>query len=304
MHHTMATPQARLTIEERRRLNTHRKSKKNSEKHSKMVFLMFAIAVQTGSISNVEAAILQTLFKLNLFSFSSLDRIVANLCCSPQHTKFQILHQDQAEMLLERGFTVIDNFLSQEETEQVREHATENKHIQWQYPSNHGRDDLIFFLNPQEYFFQMGISREAFFEQSETELRDRDPFLFLLKRVLKLRDDLAHVVQFSSNMLDYEFQLASYAPGASGYKLHLDASADDTLHSRNGRVLSAILYLQRSSHRGGKLMVLEDRRPITPTFIEPIGGRVVVFFSGAIPHQVKATRDRRLAFTTWFTSGS
>ena len=28
-------------------------------------------------------------------------------------------------------------------------------------------------------------------------------------------------------------------------------------------------------------MVLEDKRPVTPTLIEPIGGRVVVFFSGA-----------------------
>jgi SM-20-related protein len=93
---------------------------------------------------------------------------------------------------------------------------------------------------------------------------------------------------------DFESHFALYPPGAF-YLKHVDRFRDD-----DRRTVSAVLYLNDDwlpEHGGQLRMYLDDG---VEHDVVPIGGCLVVFLSGDIPHEVlPATRDR-LSLTGWF----
>jgi SM-20-related protein len=93
---------------------------------------------------------------------------------------------------------------------------------------------------------------------------------------------------------DFESHFALYSPGAF-YLKHVDRFRDD-----DRRMVSAVLYLNEAwqpEHGGQLRMYLDDG---VEQDVVPIGGCLVVFLSGDIPHEVlPATRDR-LSLTGWF----
>jgi SM-20-related protein len=93
---------------------------------------------------------------------------------------------------------------------------------------------------------------------------------------------------------DFESHFALYPPGAF-YLKHVDRFRDD-----DRRMVSAVLYLNEAwqpEHGGQLRMYLDDG---VEQDVVPIGGCLVVFLSGDIPHEVlPATRDR-LSLTGWF----
>ncbi|EJK99115.1 MULTISPECIES: 2OG-Fe(II) oxygenase [Pseudomonas] len=93
---------------------------------------------------------------------------------------------------------------------------------------------------------------------------------------------------------DFESHFALYPPGAF-YLKHVDRFRDD-----DRRMVSAVLYLNEAwqpEHGGQLRMYLDDA---VEQDVVPIGGCLVVFLSGDIPHEVlPATRDR-LSLTGWF----
>jgi len=93
---------------------------------------------------------------------------------------------------------------------------------------------------------------------------------------------------------DFESHFAFYPPGAF-YLKHVDRFRDD-----DRRMVSAVLYLNEAwqpEHGGQLRMYLDDA---VEQDVVPIGGCLVVFLSGDIPHEVlPATRDR-LSLTGWF----
>lgn len=93
---------------------------------------------------------------------------------------------------------------------------------------------------------------------------------------------------------DFECHFALYPPGAF-YRKHLDRFRDD-----DRRAVSAVIYLNHnwSPEDGGQLrMSLKNG---TEHDVQPIGGSLVVFLSGDVPHEVLPARRERLSVTGWF----
>jgi SM-20-related protein len=92
---------------------------------------------------------------------------------------------------------------------------------------------------------------------------------------------------------DFDFQLARYGPG-DAYARHRDA-----FRGRNERRVTAIVYLNPAwePEQGGQLRlhVGGERHDV-----DPRGGRLVVFLSEAIEHEVLPAQAIRYATTAWY----
>ncbi|WP_213878398.1 2OG-Fe(II) oxygenase [Pseudomonas sp. dw_358] len=93
---------------------------------------------------------------------------------------------------------------------------------------------------------------------------------------------------------DYESHFAMYPPGAF-YRRHVDRFRDD-----DRRMVSAVLYLNEGwqpEHGGQLRMYLKGGREHD---INPVGGSLVLFLSGEMPHEVLLAHHERLSLTGWF----
>jgi len=95
----------------------------------------------------------------------------------------------------------------------------------------------------------------------------------------------------------FEGHFARY-PVGSFYKRHLDQ-----FHAVPHRVVTVILYLNdswTSEDEGALRMYLpqEDGSELLEDVL-PLGGRLVVFLSGDIPHEVLPTKKERISITGW-----
>lgn len=95
----------------------------------------------------------------------------------------------------------------------------------------------------------------------------------------------------------FEGHFASYSVG-SFYKRHLDQ-----FHAVPHRVVTVILYLNDSwtpEDEGALRMYFpqEDGSELIEDVL-PLGGRLVVFLSGEIPHEVLPTKKERISITGW-----
>ena len=93
---------------------------------------------------------------------------------------------------------------------------------------------------------------------------------------------------------DFESHFALYPPGAF-YRRHVDRFRDD-----DRRMVSAVVYLNDAwlPEQGGQLrMYLEEGAQYD---VVPIGGCLVVFLSGEVPHEVLPASRERLSLTGWF----
>lgn len=101
---------------------------------------------------------------------------------------------------------------------------------------------------------------------------------------------------------DVEFHYARYPVGAF-YKRHLDQFRSDSR-----RKLSVICYLNTDWHEvdGGQLALYlpgATGEPEQQIIISPIGGRLVCFESGLLPHEVLPATHERLSVTGWLKTG-
>lgn len=96
----------------------------------------------------------------------------------------------------------------------------------------------------------------------------------------------------------FEAHFAMYPPG-SFYLRHFDR-----FQAVAYRVVSVILYLNDTweEKNGGELRIYmpHDGREETHVDIFPEGGKLVVFLSGEIPHEVLPTNKERISITGWF----
>ncbi|NWL23472.1 2OG-Fe(II) oxygenase [Pseudomonas umsongensis] len=93
---------------------------------------------------------------------------------------------------------------------------------------------------------------------------------------------------------DFESHFAMYPPGAF-YLKHVDRFRDD-----DRRMVSAVVYLNDAwlPEQGGQLrMYLEEGAQCD---VVPVGGCLVVFLSGEVPHEVLPASRERLSLTGWF----
>ncbi|PTQ67229.1 2OG-Fe(II) oxygenase [Pseudomonas sp. GV071] len=92
---------------------------------------------------------------------------------------------------------------------------------------------------------------------------------------------------------DFESHFALYPPGAF-YQRHVDRFRDD-----DRRTVSAVLYLNDGwlAEQGGALRIYPGE---TALDVAPMGGRLVIFMSGEMPHEVLPATRERLSLTGWF----
>lgn len=108
-----------------------------------------------------------------------------------------------------------------------------------------------------------------------------------------LRVAMNHGLMLGLERLEAHF--AIYPPGA-GYARHLDRFHDD-----DARVLSFVLYLNRSweAGDGGALRLhLDGGRGQD---VLPEGGRLVLFLAGRFEHEVLPARRPRVSLAGWFS---
>lgn len=100
----------------------------------------------------------------------------------------------------------------------------------------------------------------------------------------------------------FEVQLACFPGNNARYVRHLDAFAGPDGRPRPGRRITAVLYLNPDwqPEHGGQLRVWE---PGGVRDLAPLGGRLVLFRSEALPHAVLPTTAHRYAVTAWYRAG-
>jgi SM-20-related protein len=113
---------------------------------------------------------------------------------------------------------------------------------------------------------------------------------------LSLMDSLREAINrgLFLGLEDFESHFAMYPPGAF-YLKHVDRFRDD-----DRRMVSAVVYLNDGwlPEHGGQLRMYLDNDRVHD--VQPIGGCLVVFLSGEVPHEVLPANRDRLSLTGWF----
>ena len=136
------------------------------------------------------------------------------------------------------------------------------------------RGDFILWINEKD----AGVAEKIFFSKinSLVDYLNRTCFLGILQK---------------------EFHYAVY-PKGTFYKRHLDTFQND-----DRRKLSLVCYLNDENWKpenGGELVIYKNEKGIeVPRSIYPLPGRVVIFESQILEHEVKPVNTTRLSITGW-----
>jgi len=182
--------------------------------------------------------------------------------------------------LAEHGYAVVDQFLSQSEVEAII--AVEE------------------FQTAATQFKKAGIGNSKSLQIQEAIRGDYIQWLDKTNSpdaVLVYLNRLEELIQFINRTLflslkDIEVHMTMY-PAGSFYKRHLDQFKQD-----DHRKLSMICYLNtdwKEEHGGQLRMHLPDRS----LDILPLAGRLVIFRSDQIEHEVLPSTRPRLSITGW-----
>lgn len=187
--------------------------------------------------------------------------------------------------IYQNSFVVLDNFISEDFRKDLLEeqvnlvnqgkfrHAAVGKGGQKQVRTEI-RSDEVLWMDAEE----LSPLQAAYWQKIEE-----------IRKVLNQRCFLG--------LRSFEGHFARY-PVGSFYKKHLDQ-----FHAVPHRVVTVILYLNESwtlEDEGALRMYFpqEDGTELTEDIL-PLGGRLVVFLSGEIPHEVLPTKKERISITGW-----
>lgn len=187
--------------------------------------------------------------------------------------------------LLEQQYSVVENFFDLSEVEKLRNSLLEKFEEDNFKKAAIGnrtsevieksiRGDFILWLNEAE----AGEAEKLFF-------RKVNDFVDYLNKTCFL------------GILHKEFHYALY-PEGTFYKRHLDTFQND-----DRRKLSLVCYLNEQDWKpeyGGELVIYldEDGKEVEKR-IYPLPGRVVIFESQILEHEVKPVKTERLSITGW-----
>ena len=187
--------------------------------------------------------------------------------------------------LMEQQYSVVENFFSLDEVEELRNsllHKYEEDNFKKAAIGNRTneiiaksiRGDFILWLNEAE----AAEAEKAFF-------RKINDFVEYLNRTCFM------------GILHKEFHYALY-PEGTFYKRHLDTFQND-----DRRKLSMVCYLNEQGWQpeyGGELVIYTQENGVeVPKSIYPLPGRMVIFESQILEHEVKSVKTERLSITGW-----
>jgi SM-20-related protein len=185
-----------------------------------------------------------------------------------------------ADGLADKGYAIIDNFLSQEEVKAILQ-------------LNEFKEGLM-------HFKKAGIGQRDEKQINEAirgdfiKWIDRNTAPEAIKVYLSRLNELIDFVRESLfiSLKDYEVHMTMYPPG-SYYKRHLDQFKKD-----DHRRLSAICYLNENwkEEVGGQLRIYDHEKQVD---VLPEAGRLVCFRSDLLEHEVLPATRPRLSLTGW-----
>lgn len=182
--------------------------------------------------------------------------------------------------LADRGYAVVDNFLSEQEVNSILK-------------VDDFKDALLQFNKAgigKQQGKQINESIRGDYIQWIDKQKSAEPLALYLKRLEVLIPYINQTLFLS--LKDYEVHMTVY-PVGSFYKRHLDQFKKD-----DHRKLSIICYLNTGwkETEGGQLRM---HLPGGPKDVFPIAGRLVCFRSDQIEHEVLPATRERLSLTGW-----
>lgn len=153
-----------------------------------------------------------------------------------------------------------------------------------------------------DFFRPASIGRETTLQHNSTIRNDliswletsRSVDLPILEELNSWRTFLNRSLLLSTKSTEAHF--ACYPPGHF-YKRHKDQHS-----SRQSRILTFVVYLHGTwkSGDGGELVIMNGDTNEVDQIIEPLPGRVVIFRSDEIWHEVRKSNFTRSSLTGWF----
>ena len=195
------------------------------------------------------------------------------------------LYEKVISDLLEQQYSVVENFFNLSEVEMLRNSLLkkyEEDDFKKAAIGNRTneviektiRGDFILWLNEAT----AGEAEKLFFRKTNN-------FVDYLNKTCFL------------GILHKEFHYALY-PEGTFYKRHLDTFQND-----DRRKLSIVCYLNEQDWKpdyGGELVIYTSENGVEmPKKIYPLPGRVVIFESQVLEHEVKPVKTERLSITGW-----
>ncbi|WP_234735226.1 2OG-Fe(II) oxygenase [Tellurirhabdus bombi] len=195
--------------------------------------------------------------------------------------------------ILEKGYGIVDDFLSPDEVEILR---------QTLYARNQQGEFKTAAIGNQQVTVQTSIRGD--------QIRWLDRADALPEETLYL-DRVQYLIEYLNRtcylgLLDSEIHYALY-PAGTFYKRHLDRFRANSSLGGPQRKLSVICYLNQDWQEsdGGQLVVYLPQPDGGEEAISilPAGGRLVCFESDKLEHEVLPATRERLSLTGWLRTG-
>lgn len=217
-----------------------------------------------------------------------------------------LLTSDRVASLYTNGFCIIDNFLTEGTVRAVFQRCVDFVKMT-NSVLNLPADELekLGLPEPSSFFMMRGDPPTArgdclLWLNREAPPGSKPPFSGVMDRFTQLYEELGSVIKLQGGR---EAQLAFYPDQGEGYRRHRDSTPDDGSRVSDNRRITAICYCNPSwdeSH-GGKLRLWLSHLPSEPVIdLRPLPGRLVVFLSGLLDHEVRPSFHGRVAVTNWF----
>lgn len=191
-----------------------------------------------------------------------------------------MLDENVVKDLGEKGFAYIDGFLNEKELVTIRSYILELYQNEKMRSAAIGKDSLE--------TIQKEVRNDLIkWIDFSTPGPVNDFFLPKLNRLIQTLNTKCFL-----GIKDFETHFTCYPPG-SFYKKHFDQ-----FKSNNNRIVSFVCYLNDLwlPEMGGQLRIHKENGSVD---IDPVGGRLALFLSDEIEHEVLVTNKERLSITGW-----
>lgn len=193
-------------------------------------------------------------------------------------------YEQAALEIASQGYSIVDDFLSPAEVDAVRKAIRQEETAGAFGPAGIGRGS--------SFQRNRNIRRDSIrWIDHEAPPASCIPYFERLRALIRYLNRICYL-----GIRDMEMHFALYQPGGF-YKRHLDV-----FHRQQSRKLSAICYLNSGWEEadGGALkLYLPQPGGETVVKVEPVAGRLMLFESHAIEHEVEVAHRERCSITGW-----
>lgn len=195
------------------------------------------------------------------------------------------LYEQIISDLLEKSYSIVEGFFTEEEVAALREGLLQT------YEADNFKKAAI--GNHFNETIEKSVRGDFIYWLNEALARENEKLFF--SKINALTNYLNKTCFLG--ILQKEFHYALY-PEGTFYKRHLDTFQND-----DRRKLSVVCYLNEENWKpenGGELVIYkEEKGTETATVIYPFPGRIVIFESQLLEHEVKPVKTTRLSITGW-----